>query len=336
MSTIQLLQTAGKIGSVLLRNHAAQLQEIFAPLLTDGAQLLAEGASLTAPSGETGHAKNVFGAICNLKDSLNGIATNDGHAFLQRILDGKQPLDREALQKVLAIAQDVEKLPIHDSTGQGLLFDAGEPKQSTTTTAQPTTRERSTNNAGSNDDTEVVLRNMLGLINTKLTKKNGHFYMFLKWVGPLLKPIGIKMPTPDELPSIVEKYITKNEQFTNALKACIENKEVDTSNMLWWQKWTFSGCKKLLKHLANNSETVLEGAPQAAYALRYGAGAIIPILGKVPIIGRFLGLAFPFIVDELNSAGEVTEKGYLKAILERLAKYHGDKEAAGAVQTATT
>ena len=339
MSTFQLLQTAGKIGSVLLRSDAVKLKDAIAPLLGEGAEALVNGASIVAsPNGDNSHASNIFHVLSGLKQSLNGQATEEGHAFLQSILAGQTPLNRETLQQVLGIAEEVEKLPVHDSTGQGLLFNAGEPKQSTTaqSTAQPTAAEKPASKADSTDDTEVVLRNMLGLINTKLTKKNGHFYMFLKWAGPLLKFVGIKVPTPDELPGIVEKYITKNEKFTNALKACIENKKVDTSNMSWWQKWAFSGCKKLLKHLANNSERILEGGPQAAYALKYGAGAIIPILGRIPIIGRLLGLAFPFVVDELNSAGEVAEKGYLTAILERLTKYHGDKAPAGAAQAATT
>ena len=320
MSTLQLLQ---KIGSVLLRSDAIKLKDAITLLLGEGVEALANGASIVAsPSGDNSHASNIFHALSSLKQSLNGQATEEGHAFLQNILNGKTPLSRETLQQVLGIAQEVEKLPVHDSTAQS--------------TAQPTAADKPASKADSTDDTEVVLRNMLGLINTKLTKKNGHFYMFLKWVGPLLKFVGITVPTPDELPGIVEKYITKNEKFTNALKACIENKEVDTSNMSWWEKWAFSGSKKLLKHLANNSERILEGGPQAAYALKYSAGAIIPILGRIPIIGRLLGLAFPFVVDELNSAGEVAEKGYLTAILERLTKYHGDKAPTGAAQAATT
>ena len=76
-------------------------------------------------------------------------------------------------------------------------------EQSASATDQTATGEASTNNAGPNDDTAVVLKNLLDLINLKLTKKNGHVFMFLKWVGPLLKPLGIKVPTPDELPRIV-------------------------------------------------------------------------------------------------------------------------------------
>ena len=299
-----------------------------ADAVTTGAETIASATTIDGGVAQTVHTvrQSLRGEVLPHLDALiaAGVETpalRELHTFLSQ---SGSDLTHEHIPQLTHI---VEQVRATNATEQ--LTTATE--QATT---QQATREESTNNAGSNDDTAVVLKNLLALINTKLTKKNGHFYMFLKWVGPLLKPIGIKVPTPDELPTIVEKYITKNEQFTNALTACIENREVDTSKMSWWQKWTFSGCKKLLKHLANNSERVLEGAPQAAYALKYGAGAIIPILGRIPVIGGLLSLAFPFVVDELNSAGEVTEKGYLKAILERLVKYHGkNSEATAPTQT---
>lgn len=293
------------------------------------------GAAFAARQGIKGELMSHLDAlIASFGNVLDTGEKQELHALHSTLKHASAELTQEHSQSLKRIFEQIlsTNTPSETVSATETNSTATASEQSATATDQATTPEGSTDNAGPNDDTVVVLRNLLGLINTKLTKKNGHVFMFLKWVGPLLKPLGIKVPTPDELPGIVEKYITKNEQFTNALTACIENREVDTSKMSWWQKWTFSGCKKLLKHLANNSERVLEGAPQAAYALKYGAGAIIPILGRIPIIGGLLSLAFPFVVDELNSAGEVAEKGYLTAILERLVKYHGkNSEATAAV-----
>ena len=186
------------------------------------------------------------------------------------------------------------------------------------------------------DDTSVVLENLLGLLNAKITKRNGHVYMFLKWAGPALKFFGIDVPTPEELPKKVKSYLTENEMFLNAMRAVIENKAVVTSGMTWIQKMALSSSKKLLNYTANHPEAVLEGGPQAAYALKFMSGTFIPIVGSVPIVGRLLRWAYPFVVDEMNSAGELKEREYLSTILERLAKYHTTNQAESPAESTKT
>ncbi len=178
------------------------------------------------------------------------------------------------------------------------------------------------------DDTECVLKNLIELINLKITKKNGHAFMFLKWGGPVLRFVGFDIPTPEELPGKVEKYITKNKEFRDNLKACIENRDVDTSKMSWFQSFVFSSCKKSLSVLGNHSEAVLEQAPQAAYAMKYASGSIIPRIKKIPFIGGILAMLYPFAIDELNTAGEARERELLQPILDRISKHHARPELA--------
>lgn len=286
-------------------------------------------ATVTAgDSKSTFNARGILGSLLGDLAELSGaIPKDDKYAQHRGLLDQivntlkanhgeiSGPQTRDLLQTVQHLANE----PVHpvDHDASGAANDG--------TTTVPLEGESTGTGKG---DTDVVLENLLGFINTKLTKRNGHFYMALNWLGgplnSIFKALGLefRLPSPEELPGKVQELIVNNKDFNNALRAAIENREVDTSSMNTMQKWSLSGAKKLLGFLAKNPEGVLEGAPQAGYALKYGSGLIIPFIKKIPFVGSLLAIAYPFVADELSIAGELKEKEYLTNILGVLAKYH--------------
>jgi hypothetical protein len=286
--------------------------------------------SATAGNASTFNARGILGGLLGDLSELSGaIPKDDKYAQHRGLLDQvvntlkanhgeiSGPQTRDLLDTIQHLANE----PVDSGVQGNVQGDNGAPAELPKADSPK-------------NDTDVVLENLLGFINTKLTKKNGHFYMALNWLGgPLngiFKAMGMefRLPSPEELPGKVQELIVNNKEFNSALRAVIENKEVDTSNMGTVQKWSLSGAKKLLGYLAKSPQTVLDSAPQAGYALRYGSGIIIPFIRKIPIVGSLLAIAYPFVADELSLAGEIKEKEYLSNILQVLGKNHKPGSAA--------
>lgn len=315
-AAVSLLKEGGKLFSnLLLRSNASTLSKTLAPILesaTEGAVLNAS----TDPSSGIGQQKqSLLEALGHFKSSLNGQATEEGHQFLQSVLDKldrNETLDRETLGKVLEVAQEVEKVPTCDKSGQGLLFDV-EPEEGPSTSEVPKPQVENTSGKAEKTDSQPgpqentaspeeqafsgIVDNVKSIIRRELLNKSS-------WIGlaaEIAKTTGVG--SIDDVEGFIEKTLVTDD-FKAALKNSILGKEVSTEGFSKLQEKAFKVTSWSIWAIDKMPSWSIQYFPMLTTIIKFS----MPIWTHIPFLRKPLGTLYPFIDEAANFVGKFQQE----------------------------